>query len=168
MAGRGFTVNDLLGRFVPILLPVVAMALLVLYSVVMRWLHYQQQRELAPETCSSGGSHWWRGSYRYPSSVNWACRGGVRGSRSEPSRCIRERYRGGNHRVLQHVHLVHVVDPTAHHKPSESTVTAAQPDASSRRHGLDFNAISKHQQTARGISYCAMAITVVCADSHPR
>ena len=49
-----------------ILLPLLVLATFVAYVVVMRWLHIRHCDVPDPETCSSGASHWWRGAYRYP------------------------------------------------------------------------------------------------------
>ena len=48
------------------LLPLVVLTALVAYTLVMRWLHFRQRTVHDPETCPSGGSHWWHGAYRYP------------------------------------------------------------------------------------------------------
>ena len=53
-------------NLVPVLLPLLVFATLVAYTLVMRWLHLRRHDVPDLEECEFGGSHWWRGSYRYP------------------------------------------------------------------------------------------------------
>ena len=57
-------------NLVPIPLPLLVSAVFIAYFLVIRRLHLRR-RTVAPdpETCSSGGSYWWRGSYRFPPSL---------------------------------------------------------------------------------------------------